>query len=265
MARRRIQRDPSLKGLGLANAGLIISYVCLALTCWSVGSWTYRLVSGTRQAIRQTQQPFASKGDTNSLWVALRTNIASAHQPLAATGGTNAAPQEAATPEEPNQLGEESSANPPPAVTMAAHPEQAPSPTTWTLNLDSVHFPEHPVSGSFRGANFAAASVRYRNGSLTIAGSDGSSYVISLGLKRGDPLGGTSYTILPSDNAPQCKVSLMWQEDGNPTTQRIARGYAMKLEFGDAARNRVPGKIYLCLPGAHKNYVAGSFTVSGTK
>jgi len=263
LAKRRIKRDPSLKGMGLANAGLIISYVCLALTCWSVGSWAYRLVSGTRQAIRQTQQHFASKGGTNSRWVALRTNITSADQQLAATGGTNAAPQEAATPGESNQPGEESSPNPPPAATMAEHPEQAPSPTTWTLNLDSVHFPEHPVSGSFRGAAFAAASERYRNGSLTIADASGAAYVIGLGLKRGEPLGGTSYTVTPADSASKRRVSLAWQEDGNPTTQRVPRGYAMKLEFGESTRNRIQGRIYLCLPGTNKNCAAGTFTLPG--
>jgi hypothetical protein len=33
----------------------------------------------------------------------------------------------------------------------------------------------------------------------------------------------------------------------------------MKLEFGPIAANKMPGKIYLCLPDFSKSFVAGTF------
>jgi hypothetical protein len=38
-------------------------------------------------------------------------------------------------------------------------------------------------------------------------------------------------------------------------------GYAMRLEFGALANNRMPGKIYLCTPDETKSYIAGTFNV----
>ena len=41
-------------------------------------------------------------------------------------------------------------------------------------------------------------------------------------------------------------------------------GYALRLEFGALANNRLPGKIYLCTPDVEKSYVLGSFNAFAT-
>ena len=42
-------------------------------------------------------------------------------------------------------------------------------------------------------------------------------------------------------------------------TQLFTNGYAMKIEFGSVAADKMTGKIYLCLPDVSKSFVAGSF------
>ena len=36
-------------------------------------------------------------------------------------------------------------------------------------------------------------------------------------------------------------------------------GYAMKVEFGPAANNAIPGKIFICLPDDSQSWIAGNF------
>ena len=42
-------------------------------------------------------------------------------------------------------------------------------------------------------------------------------------------------------------------------TQVFMNGYAMRLEFGQAADDQIGGAIYLCLPDPGKSYLAGTF------
>jgi len=241
LAKRRIRRDASLKGLGLANAGLVISYLFLILSAWTVVSWTYRVAKGTKQAFREVQQQIVSLPNSN----------------------VNAQLSVPADPQEERPLGEQPGTNATPAVSTINHQETTASAAAWTLDLSQASLPDQPASGNFRGTTFVGAAFKYRNGTLTITGPDGFSYAIHLGLKRGEPLGGRSFRVLPSDTAPACKLTITWKEDGNSTSQRIPKGYALKLQFGKASHNRIPAKIYLCLPDAQKSYLAGSFTVAG--
>ena len=39
----------------------------------------------------------------------------------------------------------------------------------------------------------------------------------------------------------------------------------MRLEFGTLANNKLPGKIYLCLPDDEKSYLMGSFNANASK
>lgn len=42
-------------------------------------------------------------------------------------------------------------------------------------------------------------------------------------------------------------------------TEIFMQGYAMRLEFGQRSGNKLPGKIYLCLPDSKKSLIAGTF------
>ena len=51
-----------------------------------------------------------------------------------------------------------------------------------------------------------------------------------------------------------------WREGNMRVTETFTNGFAMRLEFGKVSSNRLPGKIYLCLPDEMKSYVVGTFT-----
>jgi hypothetical protein len=44
-----------------------------------------------------------------------------------------------------------------------------------------------------------------------------------------------------------------------PKSEMFMEKYAMKLEFGKEADEKLPGKIYLCMPDEAKSFVAGTF------
>jgi hypothetical protein len=52
---------------------------------------------------------------------------------------------------------------------------------------------------------------------------------------------------------------LRWRDGGQTARENFDGGYALRLEFGALANNRIPGKIYLCTPDESKSYVAGTF------
>ena len=56
------------------------------------------------------------------------------------------------------------------------------------------------------------------------------------------------------------RVILRWKDDQKlAATENIDRGYALKLEFGQVAGGQLPGKLYLCTPDEWKSFVLGSF------
>lgn len=56
------------------------------------------------------------------------------------------------------------------------------------------------------------------------------------------------------------KITLRWKAAGGPVQkENYDSGYALRLEFGALANNRLPGKIYLCLPDTEKSYLLGTF------
>jgi hypothetical protein len=57
------------------------------------------------------------------------------------------------------------------------------------------------------------------------------------------------------------KVTLRWKDDQDkPLTKSYSEGYAMRVEFGEAANGRIPGKIFISLPDDAKSFAAGTFT-----
>jgi hypothetical protein len=55
------------------------------------------------------------------------------------------------------------------------------------------------------------------------------------------------------------RVILRWKEGNLSLRENFTNGYALRIEFGQLAGNRMPGKVYLCTPDAEKSYITGNF------
>jgi DNA-directed RNA polymerase subunit RPC12/RpoP len=137
--------------------------------------------------------------------------------------------------------------------------------TNWMLTLDGVTIPDSPAAGRIHGQDFLAERANFStNGVLTIrAGTRGP---VEFGLTINfigatvESLAGQNINV--TTNADKAaRLTLRWREGGQTMRDAFDNGYAMRLEFGALANNRLPGKIYLCMPDETKSYVAGTFNV----
>ena len=162
----------------------------------------------------------------------------------------------------------------PPARTNAPLPQPAapvalnttyPIPTniTWTLDLTNTVLPDIPAAGSIHGSGFLCEKAILRGGLLSL--SQGKTWPWDLGIslalfaRQGEELSGKTVEIGP-DRPRAPKVVLRWKdEQQQPATENINRGYALKVTFGQATNGHISGKIYLCLPDPAKSFVAGTF------
>lgn len=138
-----------------------------------------------------------------------------------------------------------------------------PNDTNWLFNLAKVTIPEEPVVGRLNGLPFQADHATLQNGTLTLrVGAKGSlenGLIINFNGAGADALAG--HTINVTTNAPlAAKVTLRTQANGQVQKTSFDTGYALRLECGDLAANRLPGKIYFCAPDDAKSYVMGTFT-----
>ncbi|MGA2248132.1 MAG: hypothetical protein ABSH48_24370 [Verrucomicrobiota bacterium] len=136
------------------------------------------------------------------------------------------------------------------------------SDTNWVLALSGRAIPESPVVGRIHDQDFIAQRASFQNHSLVLrAGKNGSDFaaVIEFGGAPPEELSGK--TINVTTNAERAaKVTLHWKDDaGTVQMPAFNSGYALRLQFGTLDNNRLPGKIYLCLPDPQKSYLVGSF------
>ena len=163
-----------------------------------------------------------------------------------------------------------------PAPVKPQKPEKPPvvappaSDTCWMLSLDSVtNFPDAPVAGRIHGQDFIVERASFMNGSLMLrAGTRGPvefAAFINFGGAQAESLSGQTINVT-ADTDKAAKISLRWK-DANGAVQKVNfdSGYALRLEFGTLANNRLPGKIYLCTPDAEKSYLMGSFNADARK
>jgi regulation of enolase protein 1 (concanavalin A-like superfamily) len=165
-----------------------------------------------------------------------------------------------------------SGANAAPVAVSPAVPKVTAPPandTNWLLTLGTNEMPDAPVAGRIHGQDFLMEHASFGSGSLTLrAGTKGPvelGAVISFGGATAEEL--TGKTINVTTNAEKAaKVTLRWKDDSG-TVQKPAfdSGYALRLQFGLLANNRLPGKIYLCLPDDEKSYLTGSFVANVSK
>jgi len=178
-------------------------------------------------------------------------------RPRHATHGSSqpqpTAPSEIVEPSAPPE-------NPAPAAPVAP----AASDANWLLDLAGSALPETPVAGRIHGQDFLMDRAAFQNGALVLrAGSRGAmefGVIINFSGLPAEALSGKNINITTnSDKA--ARVTLRWK-DSNAQKADYAGGYALRLEFGLLSRNRLPGKIYLCLPDDEKSYLMGSFSAN---
>ena len=142
--------------------------------------------------------------------------------------------------------------------------------TNWTLSLDSVtNLPDAPVAGRIHGQDFIVERASFQNGSLMLrAGTRGTvEFGAFINFSGAQPEALSGKTINVTTNADKAaRVTLRWK-DASGTVQKENHddSYALRLEFGALANNRLPGKIYLCTPDAEKSYLLGSFNADARK
>ncbi len=244
MAKSRIRRDPSLKGAGLATAGLVIGYLILISEVGSTAIYVWQISNAVKQGFQNARQNLATN---NFVVVQTQPTTVSNANPQAEP----VQPEAIATNEQPIE-----SVKP---VTATAAPQSSPGPSGWTSDISKATFPAHPASGELHGLDFFVTSTFFRNGDLRIRSGDG----LQLDVYRlGAAIEGRSYEIQPVDDDPaNPRVKITWNEAGAVETATFNKGYGMKLQFGQAINQTVSGKIYLCFPDSSKSCVAGTFKV----
>jgi hypothetical protein len=150
---------------------------------------------------------------------------------------------------------------PPKPAPVAPHA----SDTNWMLTLEGVEIPNSPVVGRIHGQDFIAERANFQNGTLTVrAGTRGAvDFGMQINFSGAQPEALAGQTINVSTNADKAaQVTLHWKDDGGAQKENFNVGYALRLEFGALANNRLPGRIYLCTPDPEKSYLLGKFNAA---
>lgn len=230
IANSRIRRDPSLKGSGIAKAGLVIGYLFLILEAGTAAVYTWRISTAVKQGYENAREDLA----TNNFIVQIQPTNAPAitQQPQPVT----------------------------PTVIATKTPPPGPVRNGWTSDIAEVAFPDRPIAGSLHGIDFTLKTAIFRNGALRINSNEGTSVEILHGL--GESIDGQSYSILTSDDdTANPRIRMTWTENDVVQTQTFGKGYGLKLQFGQITNRKVSAKIYLCLPDDSKSFLAGTFEV----
>ncbi len=229
LAKSRIRRDPSLKGNGLATAGLTIGYLFLMLEVGTAGYRIWSFSNAVKQGIVNVRQDLA----TNNI-IVTRT--------------------QSTTASNDNQQMEPVK----PVAAAASGQPMEPATSGWTSDISKVSYPDHPASGKLHGIDFALKIATLRGANLRLNSENGLSLDI-FGLD--ESIEGQSYEIQPADGGVNPRVRMTWNEGGVVQTATYSKGYGMKLQFGQAINRKVSAKIYLCFPDDSKSCVAGTFEV----
>jgi len=151
-----------------------------------------------------------------------------------------------------------------PAV-VAPHASDA----NWMLTLGTNPIPGATVAGRIHGQDFIIERASFQNGSLTLrAGTRGAvefGAFINFGGAQAESLSGQTINVM-TNAEKAARVSFRWKDaSGTVQKENYDDSYAMRLEFGALANNRLPGKIYLCTPDAEKSYLMGTFNADARK
>ncbi len=135
----------------------------------------------------------------------------------------------------------------------------------WTLDLAVAKLVNKPASGKLHGVNFTMESASLQKGVLSLRQETGSvrQFAMSIPLKPGESLPGKSFEVTTTESNHIPQIVMSWKDDAAkpPSIQRHKSGYALKLEFGQPADSKLPGKIFLALPDTEQSFVSGTFHV----
>jgi|GEM_PF-811419 ribosomal protein S27E len=245
LAKSRIRRNPSLKGSGLATAGLVIGYLILMLQVGAAAYYIWSFTAAVKHGFENVRQDLA----TNNVIITQTqpTTVSNSNQQIepVQTGVvvTNNQQMEPAKPE----------------TVTAANPQIEPEKSEWTSDISKASFPDHPASGKLHGMDFTVKTASFRNGDLKIRAENGMLLDI---FRLGESIEDHSYEIQPDDSGnTNPHVKMTWNEGGVIQTATFSKGYGMKLQFDQAINRTVSAKIYLCFPDDSKSCVAGTFEV----
>ena len=150
-----------------------------------------------------------------------------------------------------------------PAV-VAPHANDA----NWMLVLGTNAIADAPVAGRIHGQDFISERATFQGGNLALReGTRGApEFGVTINFSGAQPETLSGQTINVGTNADKAaKLTVRWKENEQVQKETYDGGYALRLEFGTLDKNRLPGKIYLCLPDAEKSYLLGSFTADARK
>ena len=83
---------------------------------------------------------------------------------------------------------------------------------------------------------------------------------VALPAREPEELSGRTLEFATNHPPPLPRVSIRWKdEQAQAQKEEFAKGYALKVAFGQPAKGRLPGRIYLCLPDAANSVLAGNF------
>ena len=245
MAKSRIRRNPSLKGNGLATAGLIIGYLILVLGVGAVGVRVWSFSKAVKHGFENAKHDLA----TNNFVVTQThpTTVSNDNQQV-----EPAEPEAVVTNNQPVEL-----VKPEPVVINNQQTEPAKS--GWTSDISKASFPDQPVSGKLHGSDFTLKTASFRNGDLKL--SDGNGMLLDV-YRLDKDIEGQRYEIHSIDtDSTNPHIKMTWNEGDVVQTSTYIKGYGMKLQFDQAINRTISGRIYLCLPDNSKSYVAGTFKV----
>jgi DNA-directed RNA polymerase subunit RPC12/RpoP/cbb3-type cytochrome oxidase subunit 3 len=245
MAKSRIRRNPSLKGNGLATAGLAIGYLFLILGVCIIAVHVWTFSKAMKHGFENAKHDLA----TNNFV------ITQTHPTTVSNDNEQAEPVEPETVVTNSQQPEP--AKPEPVVINNQQIEPAKS--GWASDVSKISFPDHPVSGRLHGSDFTLKTVSFRNGDLKITSENGMLLDV---FRLDESVEGQRYEIHSIDNdSTNPHIKMTWNEGDVVQTSTYIKGYGMKLQFDQAINRTISGRIYLCLPDDSKSYVAGTFKV----
>lgn len=153
-----------------------------------------------------------------------------------------------------------------PAPLSGTNPPPVPAADLYELDPAKHVFPASPAAGRLYGTPFTPDRVELEGDTLTLRSGKEFFADQEISVVLGDkakPADGVKLVVRPSqtwgEGIPGLRVSARKGKD-LPDTKFVNDGFALTLELGKTDKGKADGKIYLCLPGAEKSYLAGTFT-----
>ena len=129
---------------------------------------------------------------------------------------------------------------------------------SWMLELAAAPIPDSTAAGRIHGRDYICDRAILQGGALTLRGATDLGATINFGGVLPEALAGQSINV--ATNAEKAaRVILRWKEGNLSLRENFTNGYALRIEFGLLAGNRMPGKVYLCTPDLEKSYLTGNF------